>query len=81
MLQRDVIAGAHEVTKTHVAEAYDASSFARSERSGLLLILKGGYEVTYTLRYTQIPNTKTWLWPTDVVRLQQVSSISLTKRA
>ena len=63
MLQR--IAGAHEVTKTHVAEAYDASSFARSESMGLFLNIDGGScgVRIYTLRYTQIPNTKTRLWP------------------
>jgi hypothetical protein len=69
VLQRDC--GAHEVTKTHVAEAYDASSFARSESMGLVLNIDraacgvGIYILFDTPKY-QTP--KHGSGPTDVVR-------------
>jgi hypothetical protein len=74
VLQRDC--GAHEVTKTHVAEAYDASSFARSESMGLFLnidraVVESEYILFDTPKY-QTP--KHGSGPTDVVRHSKKSS-------
>lgn len=71
-----MIAGAHEVTKTHVAEAYDASSFARSESMGLFLnidraVVESRYILFDTPKY-QTP--KHGSGPSDVVRHSKKNS-------